>query len=182
MMAPLGQSNNGIVEACEIYGVPYIYLGWMIDDTLAHEWVDAVSGGHHESMRDEADEGNPFDHNMEALDMKWDINPSVVDDDWVVSKHALDSGIDGGNTIFRLRKGAERFLITDINNADATTSSQSQVAVMWDSIMECQNTSTMSPVAQTSYSWTAMSNFVNMTHIPIFQWTKLALHSAWQST
>ena len=37
MMATLGQSNNGIVEACEVYGVPYIYLGWMIDDALAHE-------------------------------------------------------------------------------------------------------------------------------------------------
>ena len=135
-MAPLGRSNNGIVESCEVYGIPYIYLGWMIDDALAHEWIEAVSGDDHHGVHDEEEErGNPFDHNMEALSMLWAMDPSVVDDDWVVSEHALGSGTAGGNAILRLRSGAERFLITDINNPGATAASQSSIAVMWDSIM-----------------------------------------------
>ena len=44
------------------------------------------------------------------------------------------SGNAAGNTVHRLREGIERFLITDINNAAATSYSQSTVAVMWDII------------------------------------------------
>jgi prepilin-type N-terminal cleavage/methylation domain-containing protein/prepilin-type processing-associated H-X9-DG protein len=35
-------------------------------------------------------------------------------------------------TIYRLREGIERFLISDINNAAASNKAQSSVAVMWD--------------------------------------------------
>lgn len=36
------------------------------------------------------------------------------------------------NTIYRLREGIERFLITDINNPGAANAAQSTVPVMWD--------------------------------------------------
>lgn len=140
MMAPLGTTNNGIVEACEVYGVPYVYLGWMIDDALAHDWMESAGHAHASPPHTAEDhphemEGNSFDHNMEALNDLWMMDPSVVHDDWTVSEHAHGSGTAGGNTIFRLRNGIERFLITDINNAGAASSSQSSVAIMWDSIM-----------------------------------------------
>jgi len=38
------------------------------------------------------------------------------------------------NTIFRLREGVERFLITDINNAGGSNLAQSDVAVMFDNL------------------------------------------------
>ncbi|MBI2435453.1 MAG: DUF1559 domain-containing protein [Candidatus Hydrogenedentes bacterium] len=41
-------------------------------------------------------------------------------------------GNAGGDTLYRLREGAERFLITDINNAAASTQAQSNVWVMTD--------------------------------------------------
>ena len=41
-------------------------------------------------------------------------------------------GNGGGNTIYRLREGIERFLITDINNPGASAQAQSQVFVMMD--------------------------------------------------
>lgn len=41
-------------------------------------------------------------------------------------------GNGGGNTIYRLKEGVERFLLTDINNAGATTRGQSALPVMWD--------------------------------------------------
>ena len=41
-------------------------------------------------------------------------------------------GNGGGDTIYRLKEGIERFLITDINNAGAGTKAQSDLPVMWD--------------------------------------------------
>jgi len=54
---------------------------------------------------------------------------------------ALNSDLDsplpgegnaGGDKIYRLREGIERFLITDINNPAASAVAQSEVFVMWD--------------------------------------------------
>jgi prepilin-type processing-associated H-X9-DG protein len=41
-------------------------------------------------------------------------------------------GNAGGTTIYRLREGIERFMITDINNPAASAMAQSELAVMWD--------------------------------------------------
>lgn len=44
----------------------------------------------------------------------------------------LGYGNGGGDTIYRLREGIERFLITDINNPAASNNAQSEVYVMFD--------------------------------------------------
>jgi len=38
----------------------------------------------------------------------------------------------GGNTIFRLREGNERFLITDVSDPAASARLQSSIPIMWD--------------------------------------------------
>jgi len=43
-------------------------------------------------------------------------------------------GNGGSDTIYRLREGIERFLITDINNAAASAKAQSSLPIMWDNI------------------------------------------------
>lgn len=43
-------------------------------------------------------------------------------------------GNGGGDTVYRMREGVERFLITDVNNPGATALAQSEVAVMWDQL------------------------------------------------
>lgn len=45
-------------------------------------------------------------------------------------------GNGGGNTIYNLREGVERFLITDINNAAATARAQSDVWVLTDVVSD----------------------------------------------
>ena len=45
---------------------------------------------------------------------------------------ATGTGGKGKDTVFRLREGIERFLITDINNPGATAKAQSTLPVMWD--------------------------------------------------
>jgi prepilin-type processing-associated H-X9-DG protein len=41
-------------------------------------------------------------------------------------------GNGGGSTLYRLREGIERFLITDINNPAGSAVAQSSVVVFWD--------------------------------------------------
>ncbi len=43
-------------------------------------------------------------------------------------------GNGGGNTVYRLREGIERFLITDINNPSASAQAQSSVWIMFDQL------------------------------------------------
>ena len=43
-------------------------------------------------------------------------------------------GYTGPSTIYRLREGIERFMITDINNPAASSQAQSTIAVMWDGL------------------------------------------------
>jgi prepilin-type N-terminal cleavage/methylation domain-containing protein/prepilin-type processing-associated H-X9-DG protein len=42
---------------------------------------------------------------------------------------------NGDITVYRLREGIERFLVSDINNPAASNKAQSELAVMWDVIM-----------------------------------------------
>lgn len=43
-------------------------------------------------------------------------------------------GNGGSDTIYRIKEGVERFMITDINNPSATAMAQSTLPVMWDQI------------------------------------------------
>ena len=45
-----------------------------------------------------------------------------------------NAGNGRGDTIFRLREGIERYLITDINSPGATARAQSNLPIMWDTI------------------------------------------------
>jgi prepilin-type N-terminal cleavage/methylation domain-containing protein/prepilin-type processing-associated H-X9-DG protein len=44
------------------------------------------------------------------------------------------NGNGGGNTLYQLREGIERFMITDINNAAASNQAQSTIWIMYDSL------------------------------------------------
>ena len=46
----------------------------------------------------------------------------------------VGSGNGGGSTVYRLREGIERFLITDINNAGSANVAQSSVWIMFDQL------------------------------------------------
>jgi prepilin-type N-terminal cleavage/methylation domain-containing protein/prepilin-type processing-associated H-X9-DG protein len=54
----------------------------------------------------------------------------------LISAYSTPSGRPAGNgnsaTIYRLKEGAERFLVTDINNPASSAAAQSTIPVMWD--------------------------------------------------
>ena len=55
-----------------------------------------------------------------------------MDEDITVGNGYEGSGTGGANTIYRVKEGIERFLITDINNAASAAKAQSSLPVMWD--------------------------------------------------
>ncbi len=60
------------------------------------------------------------------------FDPAVqVDKDITVP---MGNGNGGGDTIYRLREGIERFLITDINNAAASNMAQSNIWIFFDRV------------------------------------------------
>jgi prepilin-type processing-associated H-X9-DG protein len=71
-----------------------------------------------------------------------DVVPAVIAFDPALFRQLADqdrtvpqsAGNGGGTTIYRLRDGIERFLITDINNPAASARAQSEVFVMSDNV------------------------------------------------
>jgi prepilin-type processing-associated H-X9-DG protein len=80
----------------------YFYLGWVV--TTEEEGLALLDA-------------------YESLDL------AQRDEDLAVPE---GKGNRGGNTIFRLREGIERFFITDINNPAASAVVQSEIPIMWD--------------------------------------------------
>ncbi|MBX3178684.1 MAG: type II secretion system protein [Candidatus Hydrogenedentes bacterium] len=109
--------KNGRVDFCEVTDHPYTYLGWTISPEMTS---DAARVG-------------AFEAEIIAQGQRIFAQPDVVDADWPVA-HGLGNG--GGDTVFRLRDGIERFLITDINNPGASARAQSEIFVLGDNIAD----------------------------------------------
>jgi len=110
--------NNGIVEPCEVYEHPYVYLGWAIENRMSEQACIPDLEANVESL-------------FNALNTTVSQAVQVAETDWPVLQ---GTGNGHGATIYRLREGIERFLITDINNPAGTAQAQSELAVMWDEI------------------------------------------------
>ena len=64
----------------------------------------------------------------------WAIEETLaIDPNFPFPEVAVGNG--GGDTIYRLREGIERFLITDINNPAGSASAQSELPVSWDFVL-----------------------------------------------
>ena len=122
----------------------YVYLGWVLDlADYKHETITLDYSGLRVVGPRQA---------VEALLPKaapWFLNIVTLRDEENIDKDAETSTPDFGNggigvsglarpngprTIYRLREGIERFMITDINNPAASAQAQSTVWIMGDSI------------------------------------------------
>ena len=111
-------ARNGIVEPCEVYEHPYIYLGWTIEDAQTQPATIAN-----------------LETNVTDLFNLLNTSPqdalAGTENDWSVTAGTGNAGSDVNR---RLREGIERFLITDINNPAGSAVAQSGLAIMWDEI------------------------------------------------
>ncbi len=83
--------------------------------------------------------GNLLLNNAAALG-DFSLIGGAVDNDISMGNGGDGYGNGGGDTVYRLREGIERFLITDINNPAASAQAQSEVFVMLDQIGAGNNT------------------------------------------
>jgi len=121
------------VNPCKFGAKSYNYFSWAISDVM---WLN-----------------NPNDRNSPALDAADVASLSAVINGDFLGKLALlesemsnstlpknyapwerDIALDNGRTIYRLREGIERFLITDINNPAASSQAQSEVWIYMDDL------------------------------------------------
>jgi prepilin-type N-terminal cleavage/methylation domain-containing protein/prepilin-type processing-associated H-X9-DG protein len=115
-------SNNGIVEPCEVADYPYTYISYAVSSEMVNTPAKC------QALWD-----NIFDPSQ-GLAAQIMANPAVVHSDWRVLEPG--SGTSGGDTIYRLKEGIERFLITDINNPAASSKAQSELPIMWDVVCD----------------------------------------------
>ena len=123
-------NRNGVIEPNELVKSPFNYTGWLFMDTINFLGPKNTEVGSGPGGRFEKNEyaGTPLGE-LAAANIA--SNGAASDWDFTVSPEFYGTQV-GGNTIFRLREGIERFSITDINNAAAAAISQSQIPVMWD--------------------------------------------------
>jgi len=124
-------NQNGIIEPEEFIKSPYNYTGWLFMDTVNYLGPKSGTLGRGPGGRFEKGDykGTPLG---ELADANVATNGAASDQDFTVSAQFAGTQVGGGDTIYRLREGIERFLITDINNPASSAVAQSNVPVMWD--------------------------------------------------
>jgi prepilin-type N-terminal cleavage/methylation domain-containing protein/prepilin-type processing-associated H-X9-DG protein len=141
-LAVIHQTGNGNVP-CPYAGIAdnpsdgYQYMGYVLDLCDATDPTQDMSG-----------QQVPAQLAMAYGQLSTSFVSSVPADQQK-ARNQLDSDLDvgdtfgngGGSTVYRLREGIERFMITDINNPAASSKAQSEIAIMWDSINIVSNAS-----------------------------------------
>jgi prepilin-type N-terminal cleavage/methylation domain-containing protein/prepilin-type processing-associated H-X9-DG protein len=127
-------NGDGVVQPHEISKEPYDYIGWMIMDDVNILGTTLLG-------TEGTDEGTRFAESQ-FIGTPWGElaieNVATLGgasyDDFTVSAANAGTQVGGGDILYRLREGIERFLITDINNPAASAEAQSTVPIIWDHI------------------------------------------------
>jgi prepilin-type N-terminal cleavage/methylation domain-containing protein/prepilin-type processing-associated H-X9-DG protein len=116
--------TDGVVEPCKIDAWMYIYMAWATSEELM-----ITPGSDHN------------DPNLGIADFHPDIVAAIATMDADMgsattreeARAACDKDI---GPLLRLREGIERFFISDINNAAASSKAQSEIPVFWDQVSQ----------------------------------------------
>lgn len=125
----------------------YTYFGWVIDradfgDPVTSLALFGLSGQAPQQVLEAAILLTPSSMGVGGNDALYAGDTPLAPAQAEAARETLDSDIEvspgigngGGNVVYRLREGIERFLITDINNAAASAKAQSAIEVYWDSV------------------------------------------------
>ncbi|MBP9855820.1 MAG: DUF1559 domain-containing protein [Candidatus Pacebacteria bacterium] len=127
--------NNGASASDTVSGQLVGVLLWLLDDPMPTDLGDAVADAIGAGITD-----------PKALDA---VATAATESDADLSDtlawpliSGMNPGNGGGSTVYHLREGIERFLITDINNPASSSKAQSEILVMGD----------LAAIAVTNYS------------------------------
>ncbi|MCP4640514.1 MAG: hypothetical protein GY851_08780 [bacterium] len=138
-----GSNANGVLELGEITKEPYDYCGYLVMEDrniLGDALLAQIDEGGHANPASVDRYGRYTEDQMATgpfgelgLTSFADYGASS-DEDYDFSATFPGTQAGGGNILYRLREGIERFLISDINNPGATSKSASRIPVMWDHV------------------------------------------------
>ncbi|OHA58440.1 MAG: hypothetical protein A2571_01520 [Candidatus Vogelbacteria bacterium RIFOXYD1_FULL_44_32] len=124
----VGNSPSGTFAPCELDSLSLVYSGWAFQDLIGVPGVNFNDG----AMTLANAVGTYIDAGfvgalVGVATAVGGGNATAADNDlsWTNAGGAATKGL-------RLREGIERFFITDINNAAASSAAQSNVYVLWD--------------------------------------------------
>ncbi|GMW01252.1 MAG: hypothetical protein AMXMBFR84_23890 [Candidatus Hydrogenedentota bacterium] len=127
-------NNNGTVEPCEIRKEPYDYTGFLITEAvnvIGTALLGVPGTGPNGRIEEAQYLGTPWGELAQA---NFSSNGAASDRDFTVSGAHAGTQAGGGNKIYRLKEGIERFLITNINSPASGSTASSSIPVMWDHI------------------------------------------------
>ena len=128
-------NGNGRVEPCELVKEPFDYTGWLVTSdiniigrALLGQPGVGPNGRHEEAAYASTPWGELARANVTSAGR-------ASDQDFAM-KQAANKGTQagGGSTLYRLKEGIARFLITDINNPAGSNQAESSIPVLWDHI------------------------------------------------
>lgn len=146
-----GYAASGGGECGRAIDASYAYLGFLLDRAecgqtgLVSEFENlgllAVAMGIDMSILEQevpmqlaAGLNNIFDSVLEIVESEVEPAPGPLADDDLKLEDYPTAGNGGGDVVYRLREGIERFLITDINNPAASSRAQSTLWIMFDTL------------------------------------------------
>jgi prepilin-type N-terminal cleavage/methylation domain-containing protein/prepilin-type processing-associated H-X9-DG protein len=128
-------NGNGVIEPEELARGPYNYTGWLVmnDVNILGPLAGTVGSDTANAGRFTEQEmsNTPFGA-LAAENVATD--GAASDRDFVMPPEYAGTQAGGGDTLYRLRNGIERFLVTNVNNPGASTTASSQVPLMWDQV------------------------------------------------
>lgn len=126
-------NNNGILEPLEIRQEPFQYTGWLIledSNIIGPEKIGKEGRG----VNGRWEEDEYFDTPWGELAVLNATSLGVASTKDFRTRFFPGTQAGNSSTMYRLRLGVERYLVTDINNAGASSKSASKVPIMWDHV------------------------------------------------
>lgn len=125
-------NNDGTIQPQELTKEPFDYTGWMIlfdSQIIGLEKIGKKGAGPNGRWEEEEYSDTPWG---ELAFRNFMTDGMASQRDFTTSLYPGDQ--PGGDTLFRLRQGIERFLISDVNNPAASAQAATTIPVMWDHI------------------------------------------------
>jgi prepilin-type processing-associated H-X9-DG protein len=126
-----------VYTPCNFFANSYQYIGWLLTDNVMNNPSQINDPAIIPPSADGSSPGNVLSYlTGDALNGLATLILNIGD--WGSNNNDgafFDEDITSNQlTVYRLREGIERFLITDINNPAATTKAQSSIFVMYDDV------------------------------------------------
>ncbi len=126
-------NNDGVVEPGELTTEPFHYTGWLLvdDANILGPLAESESSDLGSSFAESEYANTPWGDLAKA---NVETNGAASDRDFTVSAAYAGTQAHDGDTIYRLREGVERFIVTDVDDETVLTRTRTQIPVMWDHI------------------------------------------------